>query len=143
MATPADQSGANTGERKPNPVLAVFGRALEASLNRLVDLDPSSLSLPPVPLQELDKTIGGGQDHVRAKGVQRGRKHARQMPLVPGLGVEATIEKVGMGEQIALSAQTRDLEPRLLQRSRKACGPMPNPLCQNKRSHPRNSYTGD
>ena len=42
MATPADQSGANTGERKPNPVLAVFGRALEASLNRLVDLDPDT-----------------------------------------------------------------------------------------------------
>lgn len=42
MATPADQSGANSAERKPNPVLAVLGRALEAALNRLVDLDPET-----------------------------------------------------------------------------------------------------
>ena len=41
MATPADQPGANA-ERKPNPVLAVLGRALEAALNRVVDLDPDT-----------------------------------------------------------------------------------------------------
>jgi ubiquinone biosynthesis protein UbiJ len=41
MAIPADQPGANEG-RKPNPVLAVLGRALEAALNRIVDLDPDT-----------------------------------------------------------------------------------------------------
>ena len=41
MATAADQPGANA-ERKPNPVLAVLGRALEAALNRVVDLDPDT-----------------------------------------------------------------------------------------------------
>jgi ubiquinone biosynthesis protein UbiJ len=41
MATPADQPGASA-ERKPNPMLAVLGRALEATLNRVVDLDPDT-----------------------------------------------------------------------------------------------------
>jgi ubiquinone biosynthesis protein UbiJ len=41
MAAPADQPAPNA-ERKPNPVLAVLGRALEAALNRLVDLDPGT-----------------------------------------------------------------------------------------------------
>ena len=42
MATSADQPAGNSTERKPNPVLAVLGRALEAALNRLVDLDPET-----------------------------------------------------------------------------------------------------
>jgi ubiquinone biosynthesis protein UbiJ len=42
MATPADQPAASRAERKPNPVLAVLGRALEAALNRVVDLDPET-----------------------------------------------------------------------------------------------------
>ena len=42
MATSADQPAANGAERKPNPVLAVLGRALEAGLNRVVDLDPET-----------------------------------------------------------------------------------------------------
>jgi ubiquinone biosynthesis protein UbiJ len=37
----ADESQAQTS-RRPNPVLAVFGRALESALNRLVDLDPET-----------------------------------------------------------------------------------------------------
>jgi len=41
MATPADQPAANA-ERKLNPVLAVLGRALEAALNRVVDLAPDT-----------------------------------------------------------------------------------------------------
>jgi ubiquinone biosynthesis protein UbiJ len=39
MANPADQPRTDTTDRKPNPVLAVLGRALEAALNRLVALD--------------------------------------------------------------------------------------------------------
>lgn len=42
MAMPADPSDAHASPRKPNPVLAVFGRALESALNRLVDLDPET-----------------------------------------------------------------------------------------------------
>jgi ubiquinone biosynthesis protein UbiJ len=44
MATPADQPAADSSERKPNPVLALLGRALEATLNRLVDLDAETRS---------------------------------------------------------------------------------------------------
>ena len=44
MASPADQPAANSADRKPNPVLAVLGRALESALNRLVDLDPETRS---------------------------------------------------------------------------------------------------
>jgi ubiquinone biosynthesis accessory factor UbiJ len=42
MAPQADPPSDNTTERKSNPVLAVLGRALEAALNRLVDLDPET-----------------------------------------------------------------------------------------------------
>ena len=42
MANAAEPSRAGTTARKPNPVLAVLGRALETALNRLVDLDPET-----------------------------------------------------------------------------------------------------
>ena len=42
MARASDPRSADASERKPNPVLAVFGRALEGALNRLVDLDPET-----------------------------------------------------------------------------------------------------
>ena len=42
MVAPADRSPADAARRKPNPALAVLGRALEAALNRVVDLDPDT-----------------------------------------------------------------------------------------------------
>jgi ubiquinone biosynthesis protein UbiJ len=42
MISADDQPGAGTGPRKPNLVLALLARALEAALNRLVDLDPET-----------------------------------------------------------------------------------------------------
>ena len=42
MPNAAEPSRADTTARKPNPVLAVLGRALETALNRLVDLDPET-----------------------------------------------------------------------------------------------------
>jgi ubiquinone biosynthesis protein UbiJ len=42
MIDAADQPRADTSRRRPNPVLAVLGRALEAALNRVVDLDPDT-----------------------------------------------------------------------------------------------------
>ena len=50
MADAAEPSQTETTSRQPNPVLAVFGRALEAALNRLVDLDPETRTA----LQALD-----------------------------------------------------------------------------------------
>jgi ubiquinone biosynthesis protein UbiJ len=50
MAPHADPPSGNTTERKPNPVLAVLGRALGAALNRLLDLDPETRTA----LRELD-----------------------------------------------------------------------------------------
>lgn len=42
MPAPVDHANEAASEQRPNPLLAVFGRALEAALNRLVDLDPET-----------------------------------------------------------------------------------------------------
>ena len=42
MPASTDKTGDRNPERRPNPVLAALGRALEVALDRLVDLDPET-----------------------------------------------------------------------------------------------------
>lgn len=42
MSAPSDSTSDSASARRPHPVLSIFGRALEAALDRVIDLDPET-----------------------------------------------------------------------------------------------------